>query len=362
MTNTAWTRRGAHAATAAFAAASGRLARADDVASSTMRKLMPKVKRAKVNGIDLAYYEAGPRKGTPIILCHGFPEIAFTWWRQIKAWSDAGYWVVAPDQRGYGLSSRPSAVTDYDQQHLTDDMIGLLDHLGAKKAIFCGHDMGLGVVWQTALRHPERVAGVIGFGGGFGPRGPNEPVAGLTKANGPDMYQVWFQTPGEADAFLAKDINHSLRLSMRKPELGMLFRVRGPSGSAYSLRDRYLAAGGVPSDNDIVIPPEEMAVFVDSFRRTGFTGGINWYRNMNRNWERSANLPRRIDGIPCLVMAAEMDSVGTPRLETLGNNLGDAETHLIKGSGHWMPEEKPQETTAIVLDWLGRHFPRPTPA
>ena len=351
-------RRAALMGAAAAAAFFSQAAWAAETPSATLRRLMPKVKRANVNGVELAYYEAGPRKGPLIVLCHGFPELAFTWWRQIKAWSEAGYWIVAPDQRGYGLSSRPAAVTDYDQKHLTDDMIGLLDHLGATKAIFCGHDMGLGVAWQTALRHPDRVAGVIGFGGGFGGRGSSEPVAGLIKANGPDMYQVWFQTPGEADAFLAKDPNHSLRLSMRKPELGMLFRVRGPSGSAYSLRDRYLAAGGVPSDNDIVVSPEEMAVFADSFRRTGFTGGINWYRNMTRNWEDSANLPRRIDGIPCLVMAAEMDSVGTPRLETLGNNLGDVETHLIKGSGHWMPAEKAPETTAIVLDWLNRHFPR----
>jgi pimeloyl-ACP methyl ester carboxylesterase len=351
-------RRRAFMSVAAVAAFCTGVARADDTPASTLKSLMPEVKRAKVNGIELAYYEAGPRRGPLIVLCHGFPEIAFTWWRQIKAWSEAGYWIVAPDQRGYGLSSRPTAVADYDQVHLTGDMVGLLDHLGVKSAIFCGHDMGLGVSWQMALRHPDRVAGVIGFGGGFGGRAANEPVAALTRTNGPDMYQVWFQTPGEADAFLAKDPNHSLRLSMRNPELGLLFRVRGPSGSAYSLRDRYLAAGGVPSDSDIVIPPEEMAVFVDSFRRTGFTGGINWYRNMTRNWQNSASLPKRIDGIPCLVMAAEMDSVGSPRLETLGNNLGNAETHLIKGSGHWIPQEKAPETTAIVLDWLGRHFPR----
>ena len=107
---------------------------------SAFDTMMPPVQRAKVNGIELAYYEAGPREGVPVVLCHGFPELAFSWRHQIKAIADAGRWVIAPDQRGYGLSDRPEKVTDYDMAHLTGDMVGLLEHLGVEKAIFMGHD------------------------------------------------------------------------------------------------------------------------------------------------------------------------------------------------------------------------------
>src|ERR1051325_6600834 len=119
-----------------------------------LETMMPPPKRASVNGIEIGYYEAGPREGVPVVLCHGFPELAFSWRHQIKALGDAGRWVIAPDQRGYGLSSKPDGVTNYDIDQLTGDMVGLLDHLGVEKAIFCGHDWGGIVVWQAPLIHP----------------------------------------------------------------------------------------------------------------------------------------------------------------------------------------------------------------
>jgi len=123
---------------------------------SALETQMPPVQRVSVNGIEMAYYEAGPRQGVPVILCHGFPELAFSWRHQIKALGEAGRWVIAPDQRGYGLTSRPEAVSDYDIEHLTGDLVGLMDHLGVEKAIFCGHDWGGIIVWQMPLLHPDR--------------------------------------------------------------------------------------------------------------------------------------------------------------------------------------------------------------
>ena len=125
---------------------------------------MPPLQFAQTNGIRMGYYDAGPKTDTPpVILCHGWPELAFSWRHQIKALADAGIRVIAPDQRGYGSTDRPEAVEDYDIEHLTGDMVGLLDHLKIDKAIFVGHDWGGFIVWQMPLRHIDRVAGVIGI-------------------------------------------------------------------------------------------------------------------------------------------------------------------------------------------------------
>jgi len=329
---------------------------------SSLAAQMPPVKYASVNGIQMAYYEVGPREGVPLIFCHGFPELAFSWRHQLKACEAAGVWAIAPDQRGYGLTSRPEAVIDYDVEHLTGDLVGLLDHLGVEKAVFCGHDWGGIVVWQMALMHPDRCAGIIGLNTPFMPRSPMDPIALMRMAMGEDMYIVWFQKPGEADAALAADVDKTLRFFMRRPD---------PVAAAAALAA--VQAGEPPnfafgqvlkewdkSDQTLqLLMPDELAFFVESFERTGFTGGINWYRNFTRNWERSANLPSRIDGMPCLMIMAENDVVLSPAMaEGMEERIGDLEKALIKESGHWTQQEKPDEVNRLILDWMGRRFPK----
>ena len=325
---------------------------------SALESQMPPVNRAQVNGIELAYYEAGPRDGVPLILCHGFPELAFSWRHQIKAFAEAGRWVIAPDQRGYGLTSRPEAVTDYDLEHLTGDLVGLLDHLGVEQAIFCGHDWGGFVVWQMPLMHPDRVAGVIGLNTPFIPRAPADPIAIMRMRFGPDMYIVWFQTPGDADAVLSADVDKTMRFFMRKPTA--LQAAAAPSaegGSTFAFK-ALLQAWDPTDEGSQLLTAEELAVFVGSFRRTGFTGGINWYRNFTRNWERSEGLPGRIDGLPCLMITAEKDAVLTPAMaEGMPALIGDLEMHMVAGSGHWTQQEKPDAVNRLILDWLARRFP-----
>jgi pimeloyl-ACP methyl ester carboxylesterase len=325
---------------------------------SALETMMPPVKGAQVNGVELAYYEAGPREGVPIVLCHGFPELAFSWRHQIRALGDAGRWVIAPDQRGYGLSGRPAAVTDYDIDHLTGDMAGLLDHLGVEKAIFCGHDWGGIVVWQMPLIHPTRVAGVIGLNTPFLPRAPADPIAIMRNRFGPDMYIVWFQAPGEADAVLGADPDKTMRFFMRKPAALAAAAQPSASGSTFAFKDLLQGWDGA-TGGDQLLSPEELKVFVDSFRASGFTGGVNWYRNFTRNWERAATLPTRIDGIPCLMITAELDAVLPPAAaEPMPAFISDVETHMVAGSGHWTQQEKPQDVNRLILDWLDRRFPR----
>jgi len=325
---------------------------------SALETQMPPVQRAQINGIEMAYYEVGPREGVPVILCHGFPELAFSWRHQLRAFEAAGRWAIAPDQRGYGLTSRPAAVTDYDMEHLTGDLVGLLDHLGVEKAIFCGHDWGGFVVWQLPLMHPDRVAGVIGLNTPFMPRAPADPIALMRMRFGPNMYIVWFQTPGDADQVLSADVEKTMRFFMRRPATVQAAAVEPPEGgSTFAFKDMLQQWDASDTGNQL-LTHEELAAFVESFERTGFTGGINWYRNFTRNWERSEGLPGRIDDLPCLMITAEKDAVLTPAMaEGMPAMIGDLEMHMVAGSGHWTQQEKPDEVNRLILDWLARRFP-----
>ncbi|MFN4175786.1 alpha/beta fold hydrolase [Phenylobacterium sp.] len=325
---------------------------------SALETMMPPAKRALVNGVEIAYYEAGPREGVPVVLCHGFPELAFSWRHQVKALADAGRWVIAPDQRGYGLSSKPGAVTDYDMEHLTGDLVGLLDHLGVEKAIFCGHDWGGIVVWQTPLLHPDRVAGVIGLNTPFLPRAPVDPIAIFRHRFGPDMYIVWFQTPEEPEAVLGEDVSKTMRFFMRKPSALRTAAAQPEGGSSFAFRDLLRAWDGT-AGGDQLLSPDELAVFTEAFEKGGFFGPVSWYRNFTRNWERAEGLPGRIDGLPCLMITAELDAVLTPEMaEPMTGLVGDLEMHMVEGSGHWTQQEKPGEVNRLILDWLDRRFPK----
>jgi pimeloyl-ACP methyl ester carboxylesterase len=324
---------------------------------SALETQMPPVQRAQVNGVEIAYYETGPREGVPVILCHGFPELAFSWRHQLKALGDAGRWVIAPDQRGYGLSSCPAAVTDYDMAHLTGDLVGLLDHLGVEKAIFCGHDWGGFVVWQMPLMHPARVAGVIGLNTPFMPRAPADPIALMRMRFGPDMYIVWFQTPDEPEAVLGADVEKTMRFFMRKPAAPQGAVEPPAEGSTFAFKDMLLQWDASDAGSQL-LTREELAAFVETFQATGFRGGVNWYRNFTRNWEASEGLPARLDNLPCLMITAEKDAVLTPAMaEGMPGLIGDLEMHMVAGSGHWTQQEKPQEVNHLILDWLARRFP-----
>lgn len=326
---------------------------------SALETMMPPLRYADANGVRMAYWEAGPRQGTPVVFCHGFPELAFSWRHQLKACEAAGRWAIAPDQRGYGLTSRPDAVASYDMAHLCADLVGLLDHLGVEKAVFCGHDWGGAVVWQMPIRHPERTAGVIGVNTPFRPRGTHDPIAVYRQRMGEDMYMVHFQKPGEADAVLARDVGKTMSFFLRRPPAGQ--REAGPGlaggGSSFPLVQMVASYDPAFDTREAILTPDEMAVFVDTFTRTGFTGGINWYRNITRNWETSQGQDEQLR-VPSLMIMAELDAVLPPSAaDGMEDFISDLEKALIQGSGHWTQQEKPQETSRVILDWLARRFP-----
>ena len=316
---------------------------------------LPEPRMIKTNGIDMAVYEAGPKTGLPIVLCHGFPELAYSWRYQLPALAAAGYRAIAPDQRGYGLTSRPGRTEDYDMAHLTGDLVGLLDALELETAIFCGHDWGGLVVWQMPLMHPKRVKGVIGINTPFLPRAPFDPIAGMRARFGDDMYIVFFQKPGEADAVLAKDVGKSFRFFMRKGPTAEEFAKLPPEAQNFALV-KALEADESLWGGKLVIDDEALKFFVDTFKRTGFTGGINWYRNFSKNWRDSEKLEQKVR-VPGLMIMAEDDAVLSPAMaDGMETYVPDLEKALIRKCGHWTQQEHPDQVNTIMLDWLKRRF------
>lgn len=309
----------------------------------------PEPTLVSVNGVQLEVFEAGRENaGRPIVLCHGWPELAFSWRHQLPALVAAGYHVIVPNQRGYGNSSRPMDVAEYDLEHLSGDLVALLDHYGYEDATFVGHDWGAMVVWGLAMLHPDRVNGVINLSLPYQERGEVPWIDLLEQMLGGDYYFVHFnRQPGVADAVLDENTSQFLRNLYRKneplgePESGMaminLAKAEAPRGEA------------LMSDG-------ELAVFVSAFGRSGFTGGINWYRNLDRNWHVLADVNPIIQH-PTLMIYGDRDAV--LKSETLSQFVPNVEVVSLD-CGHWIQEELPEETNRAILTWLERQAATPS--
>ena len=296
-----------------------------------------------VNGETLEVFEAGRSNvGNPIVLCHGWPEHAFSWRYQIPALVEAGYHVIVPNQRGYGNSSRPLQVTQYDITHLTGDLVALLDHYGYTSATFVGHDWGAMVVWGLALLHPDRVNNVINLSLPYQERGETPWVELMEHILGGDNYFVHFnRQPGVADAVLEQNTPQFLRNLYRKnmpdkePEQGMvminLARCEEPTGEP-------------------LMSDQELAVFVSAFESSGFTSSINWYRNLDRNWHLLADVNPIIQQ-PTLMIYGDQDVI--PKSERLTEYVPNVEV-LNLDCGHWIQQEKPEEINQAIIKWLGQ--------
>ncbi len=307
----------------------------------------PEARMIETNGVQLAVHEAG-QGGIPVLLCHGWPELAFSWRYQVPALVEAGYHVIAPDQRGYGESSKPEAPEDYDCHHLTGDLCGLLDALGIEKAVHVGHDWGAIVLWHQALLHPERVMGVCNMSVPFRPREEADPVAFWEQMLGQDFYIVHFnRQPGVAAAAFDANTDRFLRNMYRtKQWLDEPEGDRQPSGSsivdfAHHDFDR----------GELMMSEEELAVFVKTFQKGGFTSPCAWYRNFTRNWETTADVEQKV-AMPALMIYGQYDMV--PQTDMTGY-VDDLEVHTLE-CGHWIQQEQPERTNEILIEWLDRRM------
>lgn len=304
----------------------------------------PNPRMISVNGIELEVFEAGQQnKEKPIVLCHGFPEHAFSWRYQIPALVNAGYHVIVPNQRGYGNSTRPTEISDYDIIHLTDDLVALLDYYGYKDATFIGHDWGANVVWNLALLHPERVNKIINLALPYQERGEKPWIEFMEEFFGEDFYFVHFnKQPGVADAIMNENTSRFLRNIFRKnvpltpPEPGMLMinlaRAEKPLGEP-------------------LMDESELSVFISAFESSGFTGSINWYRNMDRNWHLLADVKPLIQH-PTLMIYGNHDLI--PKSQTLKDFAPNLDAVSLD-CGHWIQQELPEETNQTILRWLEQH-------
>ena len=302
------------------------------------------------NGISMHIAEQG--EGPLVILCHGFPELWYSWRHQLAALAEAGYHVVAPDMRGYGQTDRPLLIEDYGIDMLTSDLLGLLDALGEERAVFVGHDWGASVVWSLAQRAPERVRGVAGLSVPFRPRGSHDPISTLEFLFGDNFFYIlYFQEPGIADTDLARDVEDSLRRAMRAFSVDEIEGSKGPlPASGTGWREWTLAPGLLPA----WLSSDDLDYYVSEFTRTGFTGGLNWYRNLRRNWENSASLAEIKIVVPAVYLIGELDQVArfmsADKMDEWVTDLRVKRT--IQGAGHWLQQERPDVVNEVLVDFL----------
>jgi pimeloyl-ACP methyl ester carboxylesterase len=319
------------------------------------------IRHRQVHVGELSMHIAEAGAGPLVLLCHGFPECWYSWRHQLTALAEAGYHAVAPDMRGYGRTSAPEPVEAYTMMHLVGDMTGLLGALGQQQAVIVGHDWGSMVAWSAALLRPDRFRAVVGMSVPFMPRLPVKPTA-MMKAMAGDrfLYILYFQEPGKAEA----ELDPRAREMMR----GMLYTASGSVDPSHIRRlvelpktARFLDAMIQPEKLPDWLREEDLEVYVAEFERTGFRGGLNWYRNFDRNWELLAPFADLRVRVPALFVGGLRDAVVTgpefagegPLVKMLGSFCDHLRGKvLIEGAGHWNQQEAPDETNAALLGFL----------
>jgi pimeloyl-ACP methyl ester carboxylesterase len=311
----------------------------------------------KTNGVDLSVAERG--EGPLVVLCHGFPETSYSWRHQLPALAEAGYHVAAPDMRGYGRSDHPMEVDGYDMVNLADDMTGLLDEMGEERAVFVGHDWGAAVVWSLATLHPERVRAVAGLSVPYRPRSSRPPIGSLKYLFGDTFfYMLYFQAVGPADEELGRDPRETLAR--------FYWSASGDAPAGFTaVRDHH----GIGLLDVLDEPPEEfpgwlgtedLEHYAAEFARTGFTGGLNYYRSMDRTWELTEHVGQAHVAQPALFIGGELDPVlrlSPPQV--MDGWVDDLRaTVVLPGAGHWIQQERPTEVNEALLSFLADVLPQ----
>jgi len=306
--------------------------------------------------ISLSVHEGG--EGPALVLCHGFPELAYSWRKQYQPLVDAGFRTIVPDQRGYGASDAPVGSQFYDMDHLAGDLVNLLDALEIEKAVFAGHDWGGFVAWAMPVLHPDRTAGVIGVNTPYMARAPIPPTQALSLAVGgatEKMYILWFQEPGVAEGVLDQNPRIVFEKLMRRsiPMEEMQAQLIEGGGDMNPFRQ----LESLPERGEALLSEEELEFYAQAFAKSGFHGGVSWYRNFDRNWSQNPEFGVEKINHPALMITAENDMALQPAMAAdMPSRCSDLETVMIPQCGHWTQQEKPGELNRIMIDWLTKRF------
>ncbi|MEU5882230.1 alpha/beta hydrolase [Spirillospora sp. NPDC047279] len=300
------------------------------------------------SGLRMHVAEAG--EGPLVLLLHGFPECWYSWRHQLTALAEAGFHAVAPDQRGYARTGGPEAVDQYSMLHLVGDAVGLLAPLGEERAFVVGHDWGAPVAWATAQLRPDLVRGVAALSVPHRPRASKPPVASMRRLFGENYYMVYFQQPDVPEAEFDRDRAGAFR--------GLLTGIGGdaPTGAPVVPEDGgILDIGSGAGEYPDWLTPEDVEVFVREYEDSGFRGPLNWYRNLDRNWELSAAWHRAPVTPPALYIAGDRDPVvTTPGASEAITRMRDfvpglRETIMLPGCGHWTQQERAKEVNEALI-------------
>lgn len=306
------------------------------------------------NGIRMHYVEAGT--GPLVLLCHGWPESWYSWRHQIPALAAAGFRVIAPDLRGYGDTEAPASIEEYDILHLASDLVGLVHAVGEETAILVGHDWGSIIAGPTALLRPDIFHAVALLSVPFLPRRAVRPLVGffnLTREK--HFYQDYFQPPGRVERELEEDVRRSL--------LGILYSASGDSRrsdasstfTAFPKNTRMVDNLIIPEKMPAWLTDADVDFFAEQFRKSGFRGPINFYRNFDRNWLLTPFLDKAKLRQPSIFIAGSLDGVlrmAAEEVKAMAENVPNLSgKHIINDAGHWIQQERPVEVNKLLLDF-----------
>jgi pimeloyl-ACP methyl ester carboxylesterase len=311
---------------------------------------MPSSRSISANGIEIFLLEQG--EGPLVVLCHGWPELSYSWRHQIQALAAAGFHVAAPDMRGFGRTSAPADIAAYSIFDHVGDMVALVAALGEKQAIIVGHDWGAPVAWHAALFRPDVFSAVAGMSVPPPSRGRGRPLDTLRESGITNFYWQYFQTPGVAEREFERDVDVTMRTL-----LGRGFS--DPSASLF-IEDGKGFLGDISAIRPLPdwLSEADLSYFSEAYRKSGFRGGLNWYRNIDRNWELTAPWQGAQIHQPSLFIAGSNDSVitsliGAKRVADMERVLPNLKQKLIiDGAGHWIQQERADEVNGALVAFL----------